>query len=264
VAVPPPAAARRREVPATAGLRVLGLETGGDHLGLALLTWRSPEAFELRAESLRFRGHRHADAVLVELHTMLAGDGLTPSDLDLLAVSRGPGGFTGVRVGLATALGLAVGAALPVWPVCPLLSLAAEGAEGLAGLSPRVVALLDARRGEVYAGAWDFGAAGAPPVEVLSPRVAPLDAVLAAVAALPPAAGPTRHVGSGAVAAGLVAPGRLHLGSPSRHALLAAAAFEAAGRDPQAVPPLDAAYLRKSEAELNAEKALANRAPIGD
>ncbi len=261
---PHTAAARRRQVPEADGLKVLGLETGGDHLGLALLSWRSAADFELRAETLRFRGHRHADAILVEMEAMLAGDGLSIDRLDLLAVSRGPGGFTGVRVGLATALGLSVGAGLTAWPVCPLLSLATEAAAGLTGLSPRVVALLDARRGEVYAGAWDFGADASLPTEVLTPRVAPLAEVLAELDRLPPPAGPLRVVGSGAVAAGLASPGRLHLGSAARHALLAMAAFDAAGRDRAAAPPLDAAYLRKSEAELNAEKALANRAAIGD
>lgn len=80
------------------------------------------------------------DALLAETRTGLA-------ELAGYAVSIGPGSFTGLRVGVATVKGLAFGASQPVAPVPTLAALALSAPPG----EGPVVALLDARRGEVYA-----------------------------------------------------------------------------------------------------------------
>jgi len=157
---------------------------------------------------------------------------------------------------------------VPVWPVCSLLSLAVEGAAASGG-GPRIVAaVINARRGEVYAGLYAIGSelgahALVPP---LVSSFADFEAL--AVSALGARMAEVLWVGSGAVEAGRAPQGTegsgMHRGSATRHALLGAAAFAAVGKNPARVPALDATYLRKSEAELNAEKALARRAAMGD
>jgi tRNA threonylcarbamoyladenosine biosynthesis protein TsaB len=94
---------------------------------------------------------RGADGVLmpaiVDLLAQAAAEGLV---LSRVAVSTGPGGFTGLRVGVATALGVAVARGVPVVAVS---SLAARAA--LAPGEPTVLAMLDARKSRVYAGCFD-------------------------------------------------------------------------------------------------------------
>ena len=83
-----------------------------------------------------------ASEVLAEADELLRAAGLTPGDLDLLAVGVGPGSFTGVRIGLATARGLALALDLPVAGVSTLDALAAG--------SPGATPVVDAKRGEIF------------------------------------------------------------------------------------------------------------------
>ncbi|MBX3506762.1 MAG: tRNA (adenosine(37)-N6)-threonylcarbamoyltransferase complex dimerization subunit type 1 TsaB [Parvibaculum sp.] len=93
----------------------------------------------------RTRGH--AEALMPLLETMLAEAALGFADLDALAVTVGPGTFTGLRVGLAAARGLALARSLPLVGVTTLEAVAEPaGAEA----DETCVALFDARRDEVY------------------------------------------------------------------------------------------------------------------
>src|SRR4051794_4476861 len=76
-------------------------------------------------------------------------------DVDGLAVGVGPGTFTGLRIGVATARALATAARLPVHPVSSLAALAA--ATTAAEDEPRVLALIDAKRGELFAALFEHG-----------------------------------------------------------------------------------------------------------
>ncbi len=81
--------------------------------------------------------------VLADADELLRAAGCGPADLDLLAVGVGPGSFTGVRIGLAAARGLALALDLPVAGVSTLSALAAG--------APDAVPVIDARRREVFA-----------------------------------------------------------------------------------------------------------------
>jgi|SRR5581483_2077096 len=83
-----------------------------------------------------------AVTVLADADALLRAGSLTPRDLDLLVVGVGPGSFTGVRIGLAAARGLALALDLPVAGVSTLAALAAG--------APDAVPVIDARRREVF------------------------------------------------------------------------------------------------------------------
>jgi tRNA threonylcarbamoyladenosine biosynthesis protein TsaB len=122
--------------------------------------------------------------VLVE--GLLAEAGTGWDEVGRIAVGAGPGGFTGLRIGIATARALAQATGVPLVPVSSLAALAA----GSGDPDGTVAAVLDARRGEVYAGVYAgrrelMAPAALPPVE-LAERLLALDA-------------PVRAVGDGAV-----------------------------------------------------------------
>lgn len=81
-------------------------------------------------------------SLLADVDTLLTGAGLTPADLTGLVVGTGPGSFTGTRVGLAVARGLALSLDLPVAGVSTL--------DALAAAAPNAFPVVDARRGEVF------------------------------------------------------------------------------------------------------------------
>jgi tRNA threonylcarbamoyladenosine biosynthesis protein TsaB len=93
----------------------------------------------------------HARLILPWAGELLAEGGIDFADLDSLVVSRGPGGFTSLRIGLGIVQGIALAHDLPVHPVSSLAALA-ESADPDRRI-PNMLALLDARMGEVYA-AW--------------------------------------------------------------------------------------------------------------
>lgn len=132
---------------------------------------------------LRTRGH--AEALMPLIETVLAETALGFTDLDALAVTIGPGTFTGLRVGLAAARGLALALHLPLVGVTTLEAVA-EPVD--ADAKETVVAAFDAKRNEIYLQA--FTSARTPLTE---PLLVTLDE---AAAHLPP--GPLVLVGTGA------------------------------------------------------------------
>jgi tRNA threonylcarbamoyladenosine biosynthesis protein TsaB len=85
----------------------------------------------------------HARTLLEDVDALLRQGGAHPRDLDALAIGIGPGSFTGVRIGLATARGLALSLDLPGAGVSTLAALAAG--------APGAIPVVDARRSEVFA-----------------------------------------------------------------------------------------------------------------
>lgn len=131
-------------------MNLLAIETATEACSVALL---HGGALIDRSE---MAPRRHAELVLPMAESLLSEAGLTRKQLDAIAVGRGPGAFTGVRLGISVAQGLALALDLPVVPVSSLAALAMQAPQNGAA----TLAVIDARRAEVYAGAFRFGANG--------------------------------------------------------------------------------------------------------
>ena len=95
----------------------------------------------------------HSQTLLPMISEIMDAVGMKPSDIDCIAISRGPGSFTGLRIGSATAKGLGLALNKPLAEVSSLEALAYNmyGNEGCL-LCP----IMDARRSEVYTGVYEF------------------------------------------------------------------------------------------------------------
>lgn len=182
----------------------------------------------LRSE-LMLKGH--SERIAGFARDAAAEAGVAFSDLQRIGVTVGPGSFTGLRVGLAFAQGLAAALDRPLVGVSALDALAASADE-----ASTVAALIDARRGQVYARFWTSGEAEGP-AEALS-----LDAAAARIATM---GSDAVLVGSGAALFAEAAAGPRVLGlegpAPAALARLAAAV------DP-ALAPARPLYLRAPDA----------------
>lgn len=139
---------------------VVGLDTAGPRIGVAL--YHRGDVFERVAD-----GGRGTERQLVGLVAELAGEvGVVRSAIDAVVVSVGPGAFTGLRVGIATAGGLAQALDRPVVPIGSLEPRAHQ-----AGLGGPLLVMLDARKQRVYAAAWHDTSQVRPPADV-APDVA--------------------------------------------------------------------------------------------
>jgi tRNA threonylcarbamoyladenosine biosynthesis protein TsaB len=143
-------------------MKIIGIESSGLVAGVAL--W---EDGVLLGESMTNCKKTHSQTLLPQLERMLAEAGVKPAEADAIAVASGPGSFTGLRIGSATAkgLGLAIGKPLVEVPTLEGLAYNLWGAEGI------VCPMMDARRSQVYTGAYAFprGADGSITLETVIP-----------------------------------------------------------------------------------------------
>jgi len=122
-------------------LLILAFETTAKAGSVALL-----EDGKLLAESYQNTGLTHSQTLMVMAEDMLKAAGKTMADVTAVAVAEGPGSFTGVRIGVAAAKGLAWGAELPCYGVSTLESMALT----LGIYEGYICACMDARRNQVY------------------------------------------------------------------------------------------------------------------
>ena len=130
---------------------ILGLDTSTAATAAAVWAPDGP-AVEARDDPGADVRPQHASRLLALVEEALDGACVAWEDVERIAVGVGPGGFTGLRHGIATARALAQGRGLPLTAVSSLEALA-RGAEPEAG-DRAVLAVIDARRGEVFAAAW--------------------------------------------------------------------------------------------------------------
>lgn len=98
----------------------------------------------------------HHEVLTPHIVDCLAEAGLQPTDLDAVVVGEGPGPYTGLRVGMATAAAFATALGIPVYGVSTLDAIAAQAAAS--GEEMDLVVVTDARRREVYAGRYTVAA----------------------------------------------------------------------------------------------------------
>ncbi len=122
-------------------MKILAFETSAKAASVALT-----QEGKLLGESYQNTGLTHSQTLMVMAQDLLRQCGVAISQLDAVAVANGPGSFTGVRIGVAAAKGLAWGAELPCVGVSTLSAMAV----GLGGWQGYVCPVMDARRSQVY------------------------------------------------------------------------------------------------------------------
>ena len=153
-------------------MRVLAIDTALEACSVAVLD--TERGTIIAHESLpMLRGH--AEALIPLIARVLERARLTFSDIDRIAVTTGPGSFTGLRVGIAAARGIALAAGKPAVGLSTLAAYAAPFVAADDTLS--VVAVIDARHDHVYLQV--FGPGGRT---IVAPRLAPLREALRAAA----------------------------------------------------------------------------------
>jgi tRNA threonylcarbamoyladenosine biosynthesis protein TsaB len=228
---------------AEAGVIVLGLDTSTLVSGIAIV-----DGERVLAEGRHDAGARTAD-LLVAIDEVCRRAAVAPARLEAVAIGAGPGSFTGLRIGMATAKGIAFAAGRPLWAVSSLAALADDAARWLraaggAPKDPAIAAVLDARRGEVFAGCFRGG------VPLAEERVlAPGD--LAAWVEATAAGAPVRFAGDALAAHPALAPLAerwLPVATPSGTAV---AWLALAGPREDVLAGGAPSYIRPSEAEVN-------------
>lgn len=129
-------------------MRVLGIETSGKSCGFAVV-----EDGKLLGEVLSDSPSKHVERAVAMIGNLLEEISVGIGGLDGVAVSLGPGSFTGLRIGLGTAKGICFGTGLPLAGV-PTLDCMAET---LCPWDGYIVPIRDARRGEIYLAAYRSG-----------------------------------------------------------------------------------------------------------
>ncbi len=136
-------------------MKLLAFETATEACSIAVhVDGEVRERFEVAPR-------RHAELALPWAEQLLAEAGIVRSQLDAIALSRGPGAFTGVRLAIALAQGIALALDRPLVPVSTLAVLAAQVPPATAtagdggcdiGTAHPILAAIDARMGEIYTG----------------------------------------------------------------------------------------------------------------
>jgi tRNA threonylcarbamoyladenosine biosynthesis protein TsaB len=140
---------------------ILALQTATESGGVALL-----EGGRVLGERDLGPEEPHAGSLLVALDGLLRQASRRLEEVELIALSIGPGSFTGLRIGLATALGLCFGTSRRIVPVPTLAALSLQ-----AGNVHRIVPLLDARKKQVYTGLYGSGGVSIREDRVCNPEV---------------------------------------------------------------------------------------------
>lgn len=217
---------------------LLGIETAAELAGVALGDGTGPVA------GVFVRGgRRHAEVLAPAVAHVLAQAGASFADIEAVAVDVGPGLFTGLRVGVATAQGLARGLGVGILAVTSVAVLARAAYD--AGWDGPLAAVVDARRGEVFCARY-----AGPTAETAAPARFTPEALAAELAAEPG----VLLVGAGAHRYATAFSGLrvAALAYPTPDALVAVAADRlGAGARPEPPAAVLPQYLRDADARIN-------------
>jgi len=125
-------------------MNILALDTAQNACSVAVMSEHA-----IIAREFEWRPRGHAEVLALMIKRVMAQAGMSFSDLDRVAVTIGPGSFTGLRVGIATARGIALAAAIPLIGISSFEAVAANIEQDEEEALP-ICVIFDARRGEVY------------------------------------------------------------------------------------------------------------------
>jgi len=164
-------------------VKVLGIDSSTLTIGIAIL-----DGDKVIAEA-RHDARGRTNDLLVTVDRLCREVSLAPTAIEAVAIGAGPGSFTGLRIGMATAKGIAFAARIPLWAVSSLAVLAHDAAThqadqqilsspaagvnpatSIAGLDGVIVSVLDARKGEVFCGCFDGTAKPLSEERVMAPE----------------------------------------------------------------------------------------------
>ncbi|MCL1786883.1 MAG: tRNA (adenosine(37)-N6)-threonylcarbamoyltransferase complex dimerization subunit type 1 TsaB [Defluviitaleaceae bacterium] len=139
-------------------MNILAIDTSGLQAGAAIINdYIIIGEIMLNARTGE-KSWTHSEILMPGVHQLLSLTGITMQQIDYIAYTNGPGSFTGLRIGAATARGLAMALGKPAIPV-PTLDALAYNMLG-AGGTGLVVPMMDARRGQVYTAIYALGPGG--------------------------------------------------------------------------------------------------------
>ncbi|TWD55610.1 tRNA threonylcarbamoyladenosine biosynthesis protein TsaB [Agrobacterium vitis] len=165
---------------------VLAIDTAGAACATAIYDSNQDR---ILAEVTEVIGKGHAEKLMAMVDDVLAKAGKTLPDLHRIAVTIGPGSFTGIRVGLAAVRGLALALGIDCVGISTLSVLASAYRDEKGGRNGEVLAAMDAKRDEVYV--QTFGAGGEP---MDAPALVSVDDFRQMVAGVGGVAGSARHL----------------------------------------------------------------------
>ncbi|RLP97549.1 tRNA (adenosine(37)-N6)-threonylcarbamoyltransferase complex dimerization subunit type 1 TsaB [Geobacillus stearothermophilus] len=128
-------------------MKILGIDTSNMPLGIAVA-----DGDVIKGEFITSVKRDHSVRTMPAIESLLRQCGMAPNELDLVVVAKGPGSYTGVRIGVTIAKTLAWSLGIPIAGVSSLEVLAANG-RYFPGL---LVPLFDARRGQIYTGLYRY------------------------------------------------------------------------------------------------------------
>lgn len=152
-------------------MKILALDTALGACSIAVM-----DGSNLLAHFFEERARGHAETLLPSLKALMGEIQISFDDLDLIAVSVGPGTFTGLRIGLSAARGIALASSTPCIGITTLEALAASVPRETSKTRSIVVAT-DARRNEVYLQTFLYNDTAPHPVSVQEARAVPIDEV---------------------------------------------------------------------------------------
>ncbi|MDX2143792.1 MAG: tRNA (adenosine(37)-N6)-threonylcarbamoyltransferase complex dimerization subunit type 1 TsaB [Rhodospirillaceae bacterium] len=144
-------------------MKILAIDSAG--LACTAGVWRDGT---LSAHESAAMAQGHAEALMPMIERVMARAALTYAALDRIAVCVGPGSFTGVRVGIATARGLGLAADVPVIGVSATEIFAAMVHAGERRSDRKILAAVDSKRGDVFAQLFDADAQALNKIEVVA------------------------------------------------------------------------------------------------